>query len=68
MKGECNGCELKRELTKYDMSHRGPGVDKWFCDSCANVLGVHELQWDYQGKLLLQVNSKLDLLLRRNKK
>jgi hypothetical protein len=68
VKGACDGCTLKRTLTEYDLSHRGPGRPVKLCHSCAGTLGVYETMRTYEGKLLLMINSKLDLLLRRNKR
>jgi hypothetical protein len=68
MKADCNGCGLKRTVTEYDLSHRGPGTPQKLCLSCADTLGVYELMHSAEGKLLLTINSKLDLLMRRHKR
>lgn len=68
MKGECTGCGVRRELTGYDMSHTGQQRAMHLCPSCADTLGLVDLMRDPQGKLLLKINSKLDLLLARRKK
>ena len=64
---DCEGCGLKRRLTRYDGRQYTTRMDpdSWLCLSCANVLGVTTLTMGYEGKLLLQINSKLDLLMRK---
>lgn len=64
MKGECQGCGLTRALTRFE-GMKSPSLnepDQELCASCADVHGVPQLRMDYVGRLLLTVNSKLDLL------
>ena len=68
MKGECDGCGLKRPVEVYDLTHTGQNRSMALCKSCEDVAGVPELRMSSHGKLLLAVNSKLDLLLARKKK
>lgn len=72
--GECEGCTVKRKLSMFEIRFYGstPGGhlrETWLCESCSKVLGLHELLGadNYVGKLLLMVNSKLDLMKRRRK-
>ena len=66
-KGECEGCQVKRTLIFYEgrqfPTRKEP--DMWLCISCANTVGIAQTMLDYNGKLLLAINSKLDLLLHR---
>ena len=67
MKGPCDGCDVKRTLTEYDLSHRGPGGPVNLCSSCGDTLGIYDLMRSSEGKLMLKINSKLDILGRRKK-
>ena len=68
MKSVCHGCNIKRTVTEYDLSNRGPGRLVNLCLSCANTVGLYDMMHTHEGKMLLQINSKLDLLLRRGKR
>ena len=69
--GECEGCTVKRRLTMFEvrfyLSEPGGTLkETWLCTSCSQVQGLHGLMMGgYEGKLLLMVNSKLDLLLKK---
>jgi hypothetical protein len=71
--GECEGCTLKRKLSRFDIRFYGsePGGtlrETWICTSCSKVIGLHELMTgDYTARLMLMVNSKLDMLLARKR-
>jgi hypothetical protein len=70
-KAECDACTLVRTVTVYEASLPDttvlPERDRELCDSCASVHFIDELQSSAQGRMLLMVNSKLDMLLGKDR-
>ena len=61
----CRACSLERATKDYDMGTAGNAHMMGLCVSCANVVGLSELLRTTEGKMLLTINSKLDILLRK---
>lgn len=66
-KAVCDFCNVVRTVSLYESGsledrEKGVGAHE-LCASCASVSGARLLEKDHLGRLLLEVNSKLDLLL-----
>lgn len=62
---ECGACFVKRICTEYDLGVLGVSRNTFICESCANVTALTGLMDDQTGRMLLSINSKLDILLRK---
>ena len=58
-RASCEACGVTRTLKKYE--------GEMLCSTCADTVDLHGLRGDSQGKLLLQLNSKLDAMSRKTK-
>ena len=62
---ECDGCRQKRKLTKY--SELDERQARFYCTTCADVGGLEDLINTPEGQLLVEINSKLDMLMARTR-
>jgi len=69
-RARCEACEVVRTLKTYEEPLPGSLLTKpmKLCSTCADTVNLAWLREDNLGRLLLTINSKLDLLLRRNKR
>jgi len=68
-RARCAACDVVRTLKTYEENI--PGSLKTqptkLCSTCADTVSLGFLRNDSLGKVLLQINAKLDVLSRRKK-
>jgi hypothetical protein len=68
-RAKCEACDVVRTLKTYEENIPGSLLTKptKLCATCADTVNLGYLRSDGLGRMLLQINSKLDAMNRRKK-
>ena len=68
-RARCEACDVVRTLKVYEEPLPGSLLTKpmKLCSTCADTVSLDWLRGDHLGRLLLTINSKLDVLTRKKK-